>query len=111
MSKNRDEVYLSHVLEAIKKIEKYLRGVDFEKFKKYDILIDAVVRELEIIGEATNQLSDQFKEKHHKILWHQVIGMRNQLIHGYFDVDLEVVWTTCKEDLQGFKKQIKKLIK
>ncbi len=96
-------IYLKHIQEAIDKIERYIDGLNYEQFSKNDMAIDAVVRELEIIGEAATKVSDQFQEANPNIPWTSMIGMRNQLIHGYFAVDTRVVWQTCNRDLMELK--------
>ena len=105
-----DSIYLQHILEAIKKIERYLRGVTYEKFSRNDLLIDAIVRELTIIGEAAKQVSEKFQEKHPRVPFYEIIGMRNRIIHEYFDVDLKIVWETCKQNLKNLKKVIRPLL-
>jgi len=110
MKENKDKLYLHHILDAIKKIEKYTRDKSFDNLKASDLLYDAVLREIEIIGEASRNLSDNFKEQHADLPLHQAMGMRNQLIHGYFNIRPEIVWQTCQEDIPKLKKQIEKLI-
>ena len=98
-----DQVYLRHILDAVEQIETYLTGQTYESFSNNNMMIDAVVRELEIIGEATNHLSDLLRESHPKIPWRDAIDMRNILIHEYFGVRTHLVWDTCKEDLPKLK--------
>jgi len=98
-----DQVYLRHILDAIGKIKTYLEGQTYESFCENDMMIDAVVRELEIIGEATNNLSEQLREIHPEIPWSDAIDMRNFLIHEYFGVRTHVVWDTCKNDIPVLK--------
>ncbi|MFH1882467.1 MAG: DUF86 domain-containing protein [Planctomycetota bacterium] len=105
-----DQVYLRHILDAIEKIETYLTGQTYESFSNNNMIIDAVVRELEIIGEATNHLSDLLRESHPEIPWRDAIDMRNILIHEYFGVRTHLVWSTCKEDLPELKKLIDDLL-
>ena len=95
--------YIKHILEAIEKIESYIDGVNFEDFSNNSMLFDAVVRELEIIGEAANRITEEFQKEHANVPWRKVIGMRNKLIHEYFEVNKKVVWLTCKEDLFELK--------
>lgn len=71
-------------------------------------MVDAVVRELEIIGEAAGQCNEDFKKNNPEVPWKEAIGMRNRLIHEYFGVDLSVVWTTCMEDLPILKSALVK---
>ncbi len=106
-----DLIYLRHIRDSIRKIERYLKGVSYEYFVKNDMLVGATVRELEIIGEAANNVSANFKVNHPEILWDRMIGMRNKLIHEYFGVNKKIVWETCKTDLKGLKKSILFILK
>ncbi|MFA5894072.1 MAG: DUF86 domain-containing protein [Candidatus Margulisiibacteriota bacterium] len=101
----KDElIYLEHIFEAIQKIEKYLLNVSYDQFSDNDMLIDAVVRELEIIGEAANKVGVEAKSRYSTMPWGQMIGMRNRLIHEYFGVNKKIVWETCSADLKELKK-------
>ena len=98
-----DRTYLLHIREAIAKIERYAATGGFDDFLNNDMMIDAVVRELEIIGEAARSLSDTFQDRHFEIPWYKIKAMRNVLIHEYFGVNLKVVWDTCKTDMPALK--------
>ena len=104
-----DDVYLKHILEAINQIKNYIKDLDHDDFMNSRLIQDAVIRQLEIIGEATKNLSEKFRKKYTKIPWRSIAGMRDKLIHGYMGVDLEDVWKTAKEDIQDLKNEIKKL--
>lgn len=110
MSKRDVALYLSDILSSIKKIEEYTSGLTWGKFSKDDKTIDAVVRNLEIIGEATKQMPDTFKEKHTDVPWRKIISMRNKVIHEYSGVDVEILWQTIQEDLPELKRLIKRLV-
>lgn len=110
MSMRNDRTYLAHIRDAIETIEEYLKGVTYEKFTSGKMIIDAVVRELEIIGEASNNLSPQFKQENPKIQWRRMKDMRNFLIHEYFGVNTKVVWDTCKKDIPLFKSFVTKAL-
>lgn len=110
MEENKDSVYLRHVLEAIENIEEYLVGFDYELFLKDKKTVSATVRELEIIGEAANNLSDDFKKKHSEIPFREMSDMRNVLIHEYFGVNAKIVWDTCQLDLPKLKEIIMVLV-
>lgn len=99
-----DIAYLKHILEAIESIESYLAGIEYGVFAKDGKTIDATVRELEIIGEAANYLSDEFKNSHPKIPFRDMTDMRNILIHEYFGVNPKIVWDTCKNDLPSLRR-------
>jgi uncharacterized protein with HEPN domain len=109
MDNNR--VYLSHILDAIEKIEGYLSGKSYKDLFQDSMLLDAVVRELEIIGEAANNISLEFCQQHLSIPWQSMTGMRNRLIHEYFGVDRKVVWDTCQIDLPPLKRQVLQLLR
>jgi len=97
---DRDKLYLQHIVEAIKKIRQYTEGITVEDFKKDALIQDGVVRQLEIIGEAARVMSEATKKKYPDIPWYNISGMRNRLIHEYFQVDIDAVWKTVTEDLQ-----------
>jgi len=102
--------YLMHIREAIESIEEYIDAATYEQFTSNKMMVDAVVRELAIIGEASNNLSEEFREQHSDILWRRMKDMRNFLIHEYFGVNLKVVWDTCKTDLPLLKAFIEKVL-
>lgn len=104
-----DEVYYRHIEEAIEKIYRYIYGISFLEFSTNELIIDGVVRQLEIIGEAANQMSSEGRKKLAAIPWPDVISMRNKLIHEYFGVDVETVWTTVQEDIPLLRDEIKKI--
>ena len=108
MVKN-NEIYIRDIRKAIDKIEGYLKNTDFARFKQEEMRHDAVIRQLEIIGEAANKLSKEFSKKNSDFPLKEAVGMRNFLIHAYDDVDLRVVWKTIQEDLPLLKESIKSL--
>lgn len=103
-------VFLKHILESIELIEKRIQGVTYKTFVNDVDLQDMVIRRLEIIGEAVRNLPEKFRKTHSDIDWTNPADMRSMLIHGYFQVDLEVVWDTISNDLPPFKKQIENLL-
>ena len=106
-----DKIYLRHILDAISDIEKFIIGVSEEDFSKNREKQYAVLRGLEIIGEASKNLSDELKAKCPGIDWKNIAGMRDKLIHAYFGVNLPLVWETVKNDLPQLKKQAQNLLK
>lgn len=103
-------VYLKDIISAIAKVEKYSHNINYQTFKKEEMRHDAVLRQLEIIGEAANRLSSDFRKQNPALPWKEAKDLRNLLIHGYDDVDLEVVWKTIIRDLPEFKKQIEEIL-
>lgn len=105
------QVFLSHILESIGWIEKETKGLSKDKFINNVPIQDAVIRRLEIIGEAVKNLPADFKRKYPDVSWQKISGLRDKLIHGYFGVDLELVWEIVQKNLPPFKEQIKKMLK
>jgi uncharacterized protein with HEPN domain len=107
----RDRAYLKHIIEATSNIEKFIEDLTKEGFFENVEKQYAVLRGLEIIGEATKNLSKELRAKYREIPWKDIAGMRDKLIHEYFGVNLELVWVTIKNKLPEFKKQILKILK
>ena len=108
--KRDDTVYLHHILDAIESIEDYTRGMSENEFLSNSMAHDAVVRQIEIIGEAARNISDEFRSKHPKLPWSKMVGIRNKITHEYFNVNFAIVWDTVKDDLPLLKKSIKKIL-
>ncbi len=87
-----------------------MKGVNYEAFFKNEEKQDAVIRKIEIAGEATKKLSSDLRSRFNHIPWRAIAGMRDKLIHDYFDVDLETVWQTAIEDIPLLVKEIEKII-
>ena len=105
-----DSVYLHHIIDAIEKILEYTNGLDDKEFLTNNLVQDAVIRQLEVIGEAAKLLSNLTKQKLEDIPWKDISGMRDKLIHGYFGVDLGAVWQTVQDDLPKLEKAVKPLL-
>jgi uncharacterized protein with HEPN domain len=108
--KRTHSLYLNDIIEAIDRLEGYLKGQSFEEFSKNTLVIDAVVRNFEIIGEATKHIPDEVKTKHPLIKWKEMAGMRDKLAHEYFGVNIEILWKTAKNRLPALQPLIKELL-
>jgi uncharacterized protein with HEPN domain len=106
----RDNIYLDHFLDSISKIENFTKDINEDKFKEDELVQSAVIRQIEIIGEATKQLSILVKKKYPSVPWRDIAGMRDKLIHDYFGVDIDAVWDTIQRDIPKLKKDIKEIL-
>lgn len=102
--------FLEDILESISKILNYTKSYDFEKFKCDDRTVDAVIRNLEIIGEASNKIPKNVREKYLSVPWEEMYRMRNKAIHEYFGVDYEIVWDIVVNYLPENLNQIKEIL-
>jgi len=106
----RDGLRLRHALEASERIAGYIAGVQQDAFQSNRLLQDAVIRNLEIVGEACVNLTPEFRDAHAEVPWHRASAIRNRLVHGYFDVDLAVVWRTAVDSVPSLAKQIRAIL-
>jgi uncharacterized protein with HEPN domain len=94
-----DLTYIEHINECIDKIKRFTSQLTLENFNNNEMVQDAVIRNIEIIGEAAKQISHQFREQYADIPWKEITGMRDKLIHDYMGVDTEIVWNTIRTDI------------
>ncbi len=109
MKKRNPKIFLNDILQSIKHIEEYIKEISYDNFIKDQKTVDAVIRNLEIIGEATKNISDVFKKKNPHLPWKEMAKMRDKLIHGYFDIIYQIVWKTINSDLPQIKHEILKI--
>ena len=110
MEKN-DFAYIEHILDSINKIEKYTDTINVYEFIDNELIQDAVIRNFEIIGEATKNISNDFRNKYANISWKKMAGMRDILIHNYLGVDLYAIWETIEKELPKLKENLLDLYK
>jgi uncharacterized protein with HEPN domain len=110
--KRRDYTdYLQDVLDSINDVKSFTEGMSFREFKRDKKTVNAVVRSIEVIGEASKRIPRALKAKHKVVPWRAVAGMRDKLIHEYFGVDMEILWKTAREDIPRLKPLIEEMLK
>lgn len=103
-------LFVKDILESIEMIETYAGTKNYDEFIQNHIISDAVVRRLEIIGEASRNIPKDIREKHRKIPWRKIIGMRNRITHAYFVIDFKIVWNIIKEELPELKPEMERIL-
>lgn len=103
------KLYLDDILEAVKRIERYSKDLTLERLKKDTLVLDGIVRNLEIIGEAVKNIPGEIKDKKPEIEWKKISGLRDILAHEYFGIDTEVVWDIVQNKLPILKNQINRI--
>ena len=111
MSERSDADLIEDMLLCITRIKEYVSGLSYEEFAKDYKTQDAVIRNLEIIGEASKKLSDNLKGRHTEIPWKLIAGTRDRLIHGYFGVNIDVIWETVINDIPRVEVQLKGIMR
>ncbi|QBQ53269.1 DUF86 domain-containing protein [Nitrosococcus wardiae] len=106
----RNTDYLRHILQAINRIKRYAKDKGKIGFLQDEMMQDAIIRNIEIIGEAASRISSEFSTKHDAIPWRDIAGMRHRLIHGYFKVNLNTVWKVVEKDLPELEDQVHALL-
>lgn len=105
------KLYIDDILGAIAKIEKYTKKITFQKFSNESLVQDAVIRNLEIIGEAVKRLPPEIKKKHSDVEWKKIAGIRDIIAHEYFGVSVEIIWDVVKSRVPGLKASMLKIEK
>jgi uncharacterized protein with HEPN domain len=104
-----DLAYIEHILDCIRRINEFSSNLTLKEFKTNEMAQDAIIRNIEIIGEASKKISRDTKQTYYKIPWREIAGMRDKLIHDYLGVDVSVVWKTIKEDIPALEKSISEI--
>ncbi len=106
----KDRERLQHILDAIDRVNRYVKGKTFDDLQKDDMMYYAVVKNIEMMGEAANMLTTEFQQAHNETPWKMVKGMRNYIVHEYFQIDSIVVWEVVTKELAPLRAQIEKYI-
>lgn len=109
-NKKDDFAFVKHILESINAIEEFSRGINKEEFMSNRLKQSAIVREIEIIGEAVKNISEKIKKRYPKVEWKDIARTRDKMIHHYFGVDLNIVWNIVKNDIPVLKTNIQKIL-
>ncbi len=110
MRKKDPIVYISDMLKYCESVQIFTKGINFSTFSRDDKTIFAVIRSIEVIGEASKKVPKGIKEKHNQIPWREIAGMRDKLVHEYFGIDNKVVWKTAKNDIPKLNKRLQAII-
>lgn len=102
----RDKGRLEHILTAIDNVDSFLEGKNLDDMQTNKMMFFAVVKNIEIIGEAANNLTKEIREKHSEVSWKDVISMRHVLVHDYYNIDAKTAWQTAKDNLPELRRQI-----
>lgn len=111
MSERTLEVFLQDVLKSIKKIQRYIQGKSYNEFIKDDLLIDGVIRNLEVIGEAIKNIPVSLRKMYPSVKWKKIAGLRDILIHEYFGIDYELLWDVIENEIPSLHKQIEEILR
>ncbi len=106
----RDDAYILDMLIAARKVRTYVEDVDHEEFERNSIVQDAVMRQIEVLGEAARCVSDSEKSCHAEIPWRELVNVRNRLIHQYFRVDVDKLWDMITDDLPAIISQLERIV-
>ena len=109
MSRTYD-IYLQDIVAAIDRIESYVQDTTRFQFEADRMRFDAVVRNLEIIGEAVKRVPDSIRENYPNVAWRQIAGLRDRLIHAYFDIDIDIIWDVVQSELPILKSEVQRII-
>jgi uncharacterized protein with HEPN domain len=110
MKTRNDKLYIYDIAECCKRIEQYISEINEDEFQENYLVQDAVVRNIEIIGEAAKNLSEDIRKNNPQVEWRDIMRMRDKIAHQYFRVDLETVWRTAAEDIPKLKPEIQKIL-
>ena len=107
---SKDLIRLKHMIDSAQAVLEFARGRRRADLDRDRLLLSGILRELEVMGEAANKISEKTKKEFSHLPWKELVGMRNRLIHAYFDIDHDVIWKTIREYLPSFTKEVEKVL-
>lgn len=111
MTYRRDSTqFLLDIIESIADIEEFIKGIEFDEFSSDKKTVYAVMKALEIIGEASKNIPETLKNEHSEVPWKLMAGIRDKVVHGYFVVDLPIIWSTIKKDIPSLKEPLEEIL-
>lgn len=105
-----DRLYLLDILDAAERIHEFIEGKDFRQFQVEELLQSAVLHQISVIGEASCRVSEELQQRYPAVPWREIGGMRNQIIHGYFSLDPEIIWETAVHNVPDLQRQIQEIL-
>ncbi|WP_141433929.1 DUF86 domain-containing protein [Bacillus sp. 03113] len=105
------KVFLEDIFTAAVKVEKYTKGLSYAEFLDNDLVLDAVIKNILVIGEATKNIPDEFRQANSQIEWRKMAGMRDMLIHGYFSINHRIVWDVVQNKIPTLKQHVQQILK
>ena len=109
--KKEPAIFLKHIIESIELIEEFSKELTIDELAENQLKQSAIIRQIEIIGEAAKNLPKEFAENYNDIPWKDIVGMRDKIIHQYFNIDSNIIWDVLEIDLPELKQKIKKILK
>jgi len=111
MKGRKHRLFIEDILESMRKIERYIENLNYNEFEKNELIVDAVIRNLEVMGEASRNIPEDIRNKHIDIPWKRMIGLRNIATHEYFGIDLSIIWEIITVNLPETKPKIELMLK
>jgi len=109
MPERSPDLLIADMLAAVRKIERFTSGMDQDQFRHDEKTVDAVVRNLEVLGEAARRVPEDFASRYSEVPWRQIAGLRNRIVHDYFGLDLEIIWQVIRHDLRQLQAKLESL--
>lgn len=110
MNERNDSVYLQHIFEACRRLQSYTADLSQKEFEENELVQDAVLRQLQVLGEAVKRLSEEVRGTHDHVPWRKIAGMRDKVVHDYMGIDLRMAWTTVQKDVPDLHEAVTSIL-